>query len=113
MRNTLLLLSVAAALAAGCSQSPTDKAADQIARAGHDRGEAIKAQANSQAKTMEQQASTLDTQAKAAGGYTGERLKVQAQALTREADIVRRQGKAQGQSAEEAADAQAKGIHSR
>ena len=113
MRKTLLLAGLAAALATGCSQSPTDKAADQIARAGHDRGEAIKTQADSQAKTMEQQASGLSAQAKAAGGYTGERLKVQAQALIHEADIVRRQGKAQAQSAAEAADAQAKGIHSR
>jgi hypothetical protein len=110
---SLLVVSVAAVSVAGCNQTPADKAADAIARSGHDRSEAIQSQAENQAKGLDQRATTLSGQAKQAGGYTGQRLNVQADALGREADIVRKQGKAQGEATREAADAQAKGIRSR
>lgn len=114
MTKTWLIVSIAAAgLMVGCNKTPTDKTADAIARSGRDRSEQIQAQADNQAKALDQRSTALTAQAKQTGGYTGQRLHVQADALSREADIVRRQGKAQGESTEEAADAEAKGIRSR
>jgi hypothetical protein len=115
MPNTWLTFSVAAAgfLLVGCNKTPTDETADAVARSGRARSEGIQTQADAQAKALDQRSVALRAQAKQTGGYTGQRLNVQADALAREADIVRRQGKAQGESTQEAADAQAKGIRSR
>lgn len=110
---SLSVVFAAAVSVAGCNQTPADKAADAIARSGHDRSKAIQSEADNQAKGLDQRSTTLTGQAKQTGGYTGQRLNVQADALAREADIVRKQGKAQGEATQEAADAQAKGIRSR
>lgn len=103
----------AAALVVGCSRSPADRAADAIGSSGRQRSAEIRNAAEIQGKALDERSSALSAEAKQTGGYTGQRLQVQANALSREASIVRRQGKAQGEAAQEAADAQAKGIRSR
>ena len=101
------------AVAGACSRSPRDAQADAIAKDAHTRADVIRKQAEAQAHALQQQAATLSAQARQAGGYTGERLKVQADAAAREADIVMRQGRDQAQAAAQAGDAQAKAIRSR
>lgn len=66
-----------------------------------------------QADSLDQQAQQLKAQAKEAGGYTGERLTVRADALAREAAIVDKQGRTKAAALREAADAQAKQVAAR
>lgn len=60
---SLLVVSAAAVSVAGCNKTPADKAADAIARSGHDRSKAIQSQADNQAKGLDQRATTLSGQA--------------------------------------------------
>ena len=58
-------------------------------------------------------AKVLDNEAQQAGGYTGERLKVRADALAKEAKIIRKQANMQADAVRESADARVKASESR
>jgi hypothetical protein len=107
------ILMVACLALAACNKSPADKQADAIEKTAADHASQIRQQASAQASGLDQQAKTLHDQAQTAGGFTGERLKVQGDALAKEADIVKRQGEAQADAATKGAAAQAETIRSR
>ena len=73
----------------------------------------MKAHAAAEAQSLDRNAQALDTQGKQAGGFTGERLKVEAEASKKEAEIVKRQGEARAEATVEVARGQAKAIRSR
>lgn len=107
-----LMLAFAAALA-GCHKSPQDAQADHIKAVADAQAKQVAEASRAQADRLDDQAQQLKTQAKQAGGYTGERLGVRADALAREAGIVEKQGRTQAAALREAADAQAKQITAR
>src|SRR5690349_9858032 len=100
--------------AAGCAQkSPEQQQLDQIRSDASNQAKAIENQAELQAAPLDQQAEALSNQAKQAGGYTGKRLEVKADALEKEAKLIREQADKQGDAIKEAADARIKTIQSR
>jgi len=108
------IVAVGAMLAlVACQKTPTEKQADALSESGRSRAESVRERAQTEADALDRRASSLDARAKAAGGYTGERLAVQAGAAADEADIVRKQGRKQAEAVEEAADAEAKTVRSR
>jgi len=113
MFKSALVLLIAAACVAGCSKSPQDQQADRLRAAADAKAQQIRDQAAPQIQAMNDQSKALAAQAKSTGGYTGERLKVQADSLSRQADILDKQARAQADATREAADAQAKQIASR
>jgi hypothetical protein len=70
-------------------------------------------QAEVEAIHMEQRAGALSQRAKQAGGFTGGRFEVQADAFRKEAKIVREQAGQQADAIKEAADARIKAFESR
>jgi hypothetical protein len=100
-------------LASACQRTPDQQQADLLRNDAEQRGSAIEDQAEAQANRLEQQAQALEVEAKQTGGLTGERLKVRADALAREAKIIRRQGDMQSDAIKEAADARIKTSESR
>jgi hypothetical protein len=96
-----------------CEKSPTEKQAQALSDSGRSRASEVREGAKAEADALDLRASNLTAKAKAAGGYTGERLAVQARAAADEASIVRKQGRVQAQSIEEAGDAEAKAVRSR
>ena len=98
---------------AGCQQTPDQKYAEQVRSDAQQRGAAIENQAEAEAGRLDRQASDLKEQAKQSGGLTGERLSVRADALTKEAKIVRKQADMRAEAVKEAADAQIKTSQSR
>jgi hypothetical protein len=101
------------ALLTACQRTPEQQQADTLRRAAHDRAAAISNHADAEADRLEAQGAGLDNRAKQAGGFSGERLKVQADALRKEAGIVRKQARMQSEAIEESTDAQIKATSSR
>ena len=101
------------AFATACQRSPEQQHSDKLRGEAQQQGAAIENRADRQANQLEAQAAALDNGAQQAGGYTGQRLKVRADALTKEAKIIRKQADMQADAVREAADAQAKTSESR
>lgn len=99
-------------LVAGCTQSPQAKQTDQICSDARKQAHEIKDRAEVQASPLDQQAKSLQVQAKQIGGYAGKRLEVQANSLKQQAKLVRQQADEQGDAVQEAADARVKAINS-
>ena len=90
--------------ATGCAQkSPEQQQMDQIRSDASNQAKAIENQAELQSAPLDQQADALSNQAKQAGGYTGKRLQVKADALQQEAKLIREQADKQGDAVKEAA----------
>ena len=100
-------------LTTACQRTPDQQQADMLRNDAQQRGSVIENQAETQADRLQQQAEALDIEAKRRGGLTGERLKVRAEALAKEAKIIRKQGDMQADAIEEAADARIKASESR
>jgi hypothetical protein len=112
MLRTLATL-VAICLVGGCQRSAEEKQGDALRKVADGQARQIEQQSAAQTRSMSQQAAQLKAQAEQAGGLTGERLKVQSEALGREAAIVEKQGREKAEAVREAADAQAKANASR
>ncbi|MEO7025952.1 MAG: hypothetical protein ABI056_00185 [Caulobacteraceae bacterium] len=112
-RFKIVIIAASVAALAACSQSPQDAQADAVLKGARARAGQIRQQAGAQARALDERSKSLGDQAKQTGGYTGQGLKVQADAFAHQADILREQGEAQAGAVVEAADAQAKAIHSR
>jgi hypothetical protein len=111
MRTSLALALIA--LGAACQRTPEQRHDDQLRTDAHQQSAAIENQADTEAHRLEQQADDLYNQSNQAGGYTGQRLKVRADALGKEAKIVRKQAEMQADAVTEAADARIKATQSR
>lgn len=109
----MLLVLAIVTLTAACQRTPEQQQADILRNKAEQRGSAIENQAEAQADRLQQQAESLDTEAKQTGGLTGERLKVRAAGLAKEARIIRKQGAMQADAIKEAADARIKASESR
>ncbi len=107
------LLAASIAILAGCTQSPEQKEVTDIKQGAASRAAAIDNQAEAQAAPLDQQAEGLRNQAKQAGGYAGKRLDVRADALAKEAKLIREQADGQSAAVKEAADARVKALRSR
>jgi len=105
---------VAAALSlAACSTDPTEVQADAIEAAGDNRADAVQADANARSQALISQAETIEAEAAQATGYTRKQLEVRSEALRKEANLIRKQGNAQGDAIETRAEADAKDLRSR
>jgi hypothetical protein len=111
MRSSVALALIALTIA--CQRTPEQQQADQLRADAQQRGAAIENQADAEADRLGQQAGDLNNQSSRAGGYTGQRLKVRADALAKEAKIVRKQADMQAGAINEAADARIKANQSR
>lgn len=109
----LLLLAVLPFTIAACQRTPEQQQSDQARRDARERGALIENRADSEAGQLQQQAAALENEANQAGGMTGERLKVRAEALKDEAKIVRKQADKQADAIKESTDAQIKASESR
>jgi hypothetical protein len=109
--RTLLFLTIV--LIAGCSRTPDQQQTDQLRSDATNGAAAIEKQANAEADRLEQRAAALGEQAKQAGGYTGKRLEVRADALTKEGRIIRDQADQQADAVKQAANARIKAFESR
>ena len=101
------------ALTAACQRTPEQQRSDKLRRDAQQHGATIENQADRQADQMEAQAAALDNGALQAGGYTGQRLKVRANALTKEAKIIRKQADRQADAVKETTEAQIQTSESR
>jgi hypothetical protein len=110
--RTLTALSIFA-LAAACQRTPQQQQNDKLRQDAQLQGAAIENQADTQANQLETKAAALHNEAQQAGGYTGRRLNVRADALDKEAGLIRKQADMQADAVREAADAQAKASESR
>lgn len=110
---TRLALAMIIGLTGACQRTPEQQQADELRGHAQARGATIRNQADTEADRLELQANTLHIGAEQAGGYTGQRLKVRADSLSKEARIVRKQGDKQADALEETADAQVKTSESR
>ena len=95
------------------SSDPVEQQADAFEAAGRNRADQIEADAISRAKALEAQAGQIDQNAVAAGGYTKRQLDVSADALRKQAVIIKEQGRARAAAAEAEADAKAKALRAR
>ncbi len=95
------------------SSDPVEQQADAFEAAGRNRADQIEADAISRAKALETQAGQIDQNAIAAGGYTKRQLDVSADALRKQAVIIKEQGHARAAAAEAEADAKAKALRAR
>src|SRR5438270_12071887 len=111
MRGSLALALIA--LASACQRTPEQQQTDHVRADAQQRGAAIESQADAEADRLGRQADDLYSQSNRAGGYTGQRLKVRADALAKEAKIVRKQADMQASAIKEAADARIKASQSR
>ena len=111
MRFLLVLASLA--LTAACQRTPEQQQAHSVRSDARQRGAAIENEADTQADRLHQQASDLQNQANEAGGMTGERLGIRANALEQESKVVRKQGDMQADAIKESADARIKASKSR
>jgi len=100
-------------LMTGCQRTPEQQRAHALRQDAQQRGSAIENQAEMLANRMERQAAALSNEAKQAGGLTGERLNVRADALAKEAKIVRKQADMRADAIKEGADARIKASESR
>lgn len=101
------------ALATACQRTPEQQQADKLRADAQQRASAIYNQADTQANGLKQRADAIDNVANQAGGYTGQRLKVRADALAKEAKIIRKQADMQAAAVRETADARIKTSESR
>jgi hypothetical protein len=109
----LLLVLAMLASAAACQRTPERRQADAMRSDARQRGAAVENNADAQADRLEQQASDLQNQAGQAGGMTGERLRIRANALNQESKVIRKQGDMQADAMAEDADARIKASKSR
>ena len=100
-------------LSAGCQRTPEQQQADTLRADAQRRGSVIENQAELEANQLEQQADALNNEANKTGGLTGERFNVRADALAKEARIVRKQADMQADAIKDAADARIKASESR
>lgn len=100
-------------LTTACTQSPEDKQAGEVRSQAAQQAANLKDRAEGQARPLDQQASALANEAKAAGGYEGKRLDVQAHALKEQAKLIRQQADEQSAAIKEGADARIKARRSR
>ena len=100
-------------LTAACQRTPEQQQADNLRADARSRGVEIEKHADSEADRLQQQAEALENQAQQAGGLTGQRLRVRANALAEEAKIVRKQADMQADAIKEATDARIKASESR
>lgn len=100
-------------MTAACTQSPEEKQSEQIRASAAKQADALKDRARTQARPLDQKADALHAQAKQVGGYGGKRLTVEADALKKEASLVREQADRQADAVKEAADARVKELKSR
>jgi hypothetical protein len=110
MRAVLLVL---IAVLGACQRTPEQQQADQARSSARQQATDMENSAENQADRLEKQADDLHNQANAAGGFTGKRLNVRADALSKEGKIVREQADMQSDSVKEAADARIKASASR
>jgi hypothetical protein len=108
----LLFLAVLASVAA-CQRTPEQQQDDAARADARQRGVTIENKANAEADRLQQQASDLENQAAQAGGMTGERLRIRANALDQESKVVRKQADMQADAIKEDADARIKASKSR
>ena len=113
MRTRPILAASVVLLVSACHRSAEDRQVAAIHDAAHKRAALVQEQATGQAAALDAEAHRLNVQAKAAGGYTGERLAVQADADSRQADILKKQGRDQADAVKLAAESQVKAIRSR
>ena len=111
MRFVLILAMVTSMPA--CQRTPEQQQADALRADARQRGAAIENQADAQADRLRQQASELQNQATQAGGMTGERLRIRANALDKESKVIRKQADIQADAIKEDADASIKESKSR
>jgi hypothetical protein len=111
MRRPIALVVIA--LTAACQRTPEQQQTDSVRADAQQRASAIENQADIEANRLDQQADILANQAKQAGGFTGQRLTVRADALAKEAKIVRKQANLRADAVKEAADARIKASESR
>jgi hypothetical protein len=110
--RTLTALSIFA-LAVACQRTPQQQQNDKLRQDAQLQGAAIENQADTQANQLESKAAALHNGAQQAGGYTGRRLNVRADALDKEAGLIRKQADMQADAVREAADAKVKASESR
>jgi hypothetical protein len=108
----LFIVAVLASMAA-CQRTPDQQQADAVRGDARQRGAAIENKADAEADRLQQQASDLENQAAQAGGMTGERLRIRANALDQESKVIRKQGDMQADAIKEDADARIKASKSR
>lgn len=108
-----LFLLTLATLATACSRSPEDQQVHQIRATAEQQADSLANAAEARAAPLDQQAQTLAAQAKQAHGYDAKRINVQADALRKQAKLLREQGHDQAAAVKEAADARIKAIRSR
>ena len=108
----LLIVATFASLA-GCQRTPEQQQADAARSDARQRGAAIENAADVQADRLQLRASDLQNQAAKAGGMTGERLNIRANALDQESKVIRKQGDMQADAIKEDADARIKASKSR
>lgn len=113
-RAALTFAALAAISLQACQSSdPVDQQADAFEAAGRNRADQIEADATSRAKALETQAGQIDQNAVAAGGYTKRQLDVSADALRKQAVIIKEQGRARAAAVEAEADAKVKALRAR
>lgn len=101
------------ALTAACQRTPEQQQADSLRGEARQRAAEIEKHADTEANHLQQQAEALENEAQKAGGLTGQRLRVRADALAKEAKIVRKQADMQADAIKEATDARIKASESR
>ncbi len=113
MKSVRLVLVPLIILSACQSSDPIERQADGYEAAGRNAADAIKAESALRATAMENQASMIERDAGAAGGYTEKKLDVRADALRREAEIIKDQGEARADAVRADASAKATDLRSR
>lgn len=109
----LLIFAIFTLAIGGCQRTPEQQQADQARSIAQQQGALIENRADLEADQLQLDAANLQNEAKQAGGMTGERLKVRADALEKESQIVRRQADKQADAIKESADARIKASESR
>lgn len=111
MRNLALILAIPTlALAACAEQTPQQQRAEQIRDEADAQADALEAEAGNQAAAMEAEAAGLVNQAGASQNFDSQRLNVRAEALKREADLVRKQSEARAKAVRDQGQAQASAL---
>ena len=109
----LLLFAVVTSVIAACQRTPEQQRFDQARSDARERSALIENQADKEADQLQQQAAKLENEASQAGGMSGKRLKVRAEALEDEAKIIRKQADKQAEAIKESTDAQIKASENR
>ena len=103
-------LSLGLMLAACSAQTPQEKQADQIEDAADAEADSIQAAARNEAAGMESQAAELIKQAGPDGSFEARRLKVRADALKKEADLIEDQAEARARAIRDEGKAKASAL---